>query len=252
MLTFISCAKTMTNKGMQAPFHTNPVFLDEVHKQVHRMAALNMEDMAKLLHINTKLAAQNVIRYQDFFSKTNLSLPALLSYTGMVFKHIAPNSFTNEDFRFAHDYLRITSFLYGLLRPMDLIKNYRLEGNIPYSTTERESIFKHWQPILTPHFIQDIQNKEGILVNLASGEMKELFHWNKIEESVHVITPEFFILKDGKPKVVTVYAKKCRGEMVRFIIKNRINDPEKLKDFTWEGFSYNPDLSTDNHWAFCL
>lgn len=253
MLTFISCAKTMTTRSkVSVPFTTEPLFTDEVQRQVNRMASLDTKEMSHLLHVNPKIAAQNCLRYHDFFSETNRPLPALLSYTGMVFKRMAPQDFTADDFAFAQEHLRITSFLYGLLRPLDLIRNYRLEGSIPSSEDASESIFEHWRPLLTPLFIRDIQAQGGILVNLASGEMKDLFHWKEVQQAVRIVTPEFYTIKNGKPTTVVVYAKMCRGEMTRYIIRNHIEDPEQLKDFTWEGFAYDAALSEGDHLVFSL
>lgn len=252
MLTFISCAKTMTAKSKAVPpFVSEPRYPEEVERQVARMAALRPEEVGRLLRVNSKLAAQNSLRYHDFFSETNPSLPALLAYTGMVFKRIAPLDFTADDFAFAQDHLRITSFLYGLLRPLDLIRNYRLEGGIPFAEEASETVFEHWRPLLTAPFLEEIRKAGGTLINLASAEMKDLFHWKEIEDSVRVITPEFYTLKNGKPATVVVYAKMCRGEMTRYIIRNRIEDPEQLKAFAWEGFTYHEELSQDHRMVFC-
>lgn len=253
MLTFISCAKTMVSHSKaHVPFTSEPLFPQEVKRQVTRMASLDQTEIGRLLHINQKLSAQNWLRYHDFYSETNQPLPALLSYTGMVFKHISPQNFTAEDFVFAQEHLRITSFLYGLLRPLDLIRNYRLEGGIPADNDSDENIFEHWRPLLTELFIKDIRQHGGILINLASAEMKELFNWKEVENAVQIITPEFYTYKNGKPATVVIYAKMCRGEMVRYILKNRIQDPECLKTFSWEGFTYDPLAGNDGHMAFCL
>ncbi|WP_418816162.1 peroxide stress protein YaaA, partial [Phocaeicola sp.] len=90
------------------------------------------------------------------------------------------------------------------------------------------------------------------LVNLASGEMKDLFDWKRVESEVRVVTPDFQVWKGGKLKTVVIYAKMCRGEMVRHIIKNRIGCPEDLRGFSWEGFTFDEGLSTDNHLQFVL
>lgn len=113
-------------------------------------------------------------------------------------------------------------------------------------------MFDYWKPILTSWFIEAIRKQGGILVNLASAEMKDLFHWERITEAVHVITPDFLVQKEGKLKSITVYAKMCRGEMTRFLLKNRIEAPEQIKTFKWEGFTYCPEASTPNHPVFVL
>ena len=254
MLTFISCAKTMTNKTkVRTALHTSvPSFEDSAREHALEISNLSAEELGKLLHINPKLAAENVLRYQDFFSETNRSLPALLSYTGMVFKRINAADFTTEDFDYAQNHLLITSFLYGLLRPMDLIKNYRLEGNVKLGSGGGVTMFNYWKPILTDFFINAIRRQGGILVNLASEEMKSLFDWKKVCSEVRVITPEFYTIKNGKLAAVTVYAKMCRGEMTRFILKNRLENPEALKSFEWEGFAFDESRSTDNEFYFVM
>lgn len=82
--------------------------------------------------------------------------------------------------------------------------------------------------------------------------MKDLFHWKRIENEARVITPEFQVWKNGRLKTVVIYAKMCRGEMTRYLIKNRIDDPQGLKDFCWEGFKLDESRSTDNHWLFTM
>ena len=254
MLTFISCAKTMTAKTKIdfSNLASTPAFKDFATQHAIEVSHLSTEDLGKLLHINPKLAAENTLRYQDFLSDSNRALPALLSYTGMVFKRINATDFSTEDFNYAQNHLLITSFLYGLLRPMDLIKNYRLEGNVKLNSTQGESMFNFWKPILTDFFIHAIKEQGGILINLASEEMKSLFDWKKVCSEVRVITPDFYTIKNGKLAAVTVYAKMCRGEMTRFILKNRIENPEELKAFEWEGFCFDESRSSEENFMFIM
>lgn len=253
MMTFISCAKTMTGRTkIKTPFQSTPLFRTEAIQNALDMSQFTAEELGKILRVNNKIAAENYMRFQDFTSESNIALPALSAYTGIVYKRINPQTFTAEDFIYAQDHLRITSFLYGLLRPLDLIKNYRMEGDIKLPEHGGISMFDYWKPILTEQFIKAIKEQGGILINLASGEMKELFDWKRIEQEVRVITPEFQIWKKGKLTTIVVYTKMCRGEMVRYIIKNRIENPEVLKAFQWEGFSFDAKHSTDTHYLFSL
>lgn len=254
MLTFISCAKTMTNKSKVVTEATTslPAFSSQANMHAMELGGLSAEELGKILHINSKLAAENTLRYHDFFSETNLGLPAILSYTGMVFKRINAADFSTEDFMYAQQHLLISSFLYGLLRPMDLIKNYRLEGNVKLGSGGNETMFNFWKPVLTDFFIEAIKAQGGILINLASEEMKNLFDWKKVCSEVRVVTPEFYTLKNGKLAAVTVYAKMCRGEMTRYLIKNRINEPEALKLFEWEGFAFDESRSSDDDFFFVM
>lgn len=253
MLTFISCAKTMTaHSKTRFPFASLPHFQKEAEANAMHITQFSNEELARLLNVNPKLAAENHIRYHNFFSEDNAPLPAILSYTGIVFKRINPKDFTPDDFTFAQQHLLITSFLYGLLRPLDKIKNYRLEGNVRLPEHGDETMFNYWKPILTGYFIDEIKKQGGILVNLASAEMKDLFDWKAVCREVRVITPEFYVRKNGKLSTVVVYAKMCRGEMTRFILKNRIDRPEDLDAFEWEGFVADKTQSTPDNPVFVL
>jgi uncharacterized protein len=179
------------------------------------MSQFSAEELERLLRVNSKIAAENYMRFQDFCSDSPSALAALLAYTGIVYKRIHPQDFTPEDFQYAQDHLRITSFLYGLLRPLDQIKNYRMEGDIKLPERGGISMFDYWKPILTDTFIKEIKARGGILINLASGEMKDLFDWKRVEQEVQVITPEFQVWKKGKLTTVVVYAKMCRGELTQ-------------------------------------
>lgn len=253
MMIYISCAKTMTARSkQQVPFTTTPAFEADARQNAMHMAQFSAEELARMLRINSRLAAENRLRYQDFLSPDNQALPALLSYTGIVFKRIAPKDFTKDDLEYAQQHLLISSFLYRLLRPLDLIKNYRLEGDVRLSENNNETMFNFWKPRLTDYFIAQIKQQGRLLINLASSEMKDLVDWGKVTREVKVITPEFQVYKNGKPATVVIYTKMCRGEMTRFILKNRLEDAESLKSFSWEGFNYNPRLSTDTQMVFTM
>lgn len=253
MMIYISCAKTMTAQSkLQVPFTTQPYFIDEARQNVMDMSQFSMEELGRLLKINSKLAAENYFRYHNFFSSEDKGLPAILSYTGMVFKRLAVKDFSDDDFRYAQEHLLITSFLYGLLRPLDVIKNYRLEGDVRLPERGNISMFDYWKPVLTDFFIAEIKKQGSVLINLASNEMKDLFDWKRVCREVRVITPDFQVYKNGKLSTVVIYAKMCRGEMTRFILKSRIENPEQIKSFEWEGFCYNENESSGDHWVFTM
>ena len=253
MMIYISCAKTMTAQSkLQVPFTTQPYFIDEARQNVMDISQFSMEELGRLLKINSKLAAENYFRYHNFFSSEDKGLPAILSYTGIVFKRLAVKDFSDDDFRYAQEHLLITSFLYGLLRPLDIIKNYRLEGDVRLPERGNISMFDYWKPVLTDFFIAEIKKQGSVLINLASNEMKELFDWKRVCREVRVITPDFQVYKNGKLSTVVIYAKMCRGEMTRFILKSRIENPEQIKSFEWEGFCYNENESSGDHWVFTM
>lgn len=251
MLILLSCAKTMTAKTkVEYPFSTVPIHKERASEIAFLMAQKSVPELEKLLRVNSKIALENQQRYQVFHSDEAPELPAVLAYTGIVFKRVDPSSFSPQNYSYAQDHLRLTSFGYGLLRPLDAIKNYRLEGDIKLEEWGGVSLFNSWRDALTDAFIADIQKQGGVLCYLASEEMKRLFHWDKVKAAVRIITPEFKVWKEGKLKTVVVYAKMCRGEMTRYIIQNEIKDVEALKEFHWEGFSFNPEFSQNDDWVF--
>lgn len=253
MLILLSCAKTMVaNSRIKAPDGTLPRFTRNAAEIALQMSQFQVDELIYLLHVNAKIAFQNYQRFQRFHSEDNVPLQAILAYAGIVFKRLALSDFSTNDFLYAQEHLRLTSFCYGLLRPLDLIKNYRMEGDIRLPEMRGVSIFDYWRPLLTDIFIDDIKKQGGILVNLASAEMKQLFDWKRIEKEVRVITPEFQVEKNGKLTTVVIYTKMCRGEMARYILKNRLTRPEELKAFSFDGFIFQPDWSDENKYMFCI
>lgn len=251
MLALLSCAKTMGDSSkVVAPFTTTPRFRQEAAAIALQMSEFSVEDLERLLRVNPKIAVDNYRRYQAFHSESACELPALLAYTGIVYKRLNPKDFSDADFRYAQDHLRLTSFCYGLLRPLDVIHPYRLEGDVILPELGERPLFGYWQSRLTDLFIEDIKKAGGTLCNLASDEMRGLFDWKRVEREVRVITPEFHVWKNGKLSTVVVYTKMSRGEMTRFVLKNRIANPEDLKGFTWEGFEFNESLSSDKQFVF--
>lgn len=251
MLILISSAKTMAaTSRIKAPIGTTPQFLKEAKEIMLNMAQYSSEELAKMLRINSKLAAENYLRFQNYFSTENQSLQAILGYTGIVFKNIHPKDFTPEDYDFAQEHLRIASFGYGLLRPLDLIKPYRMEFDIQLPELGDGNLYAYWRGKQTSALIKDVKNSGGELICLASMDIQPAFDWKKVKNSVRVITLNFKVWKNGKPQTIVIYAKMARGQMSRFIIKNQISNPEDLKGFSWEGFVYEETLSNKDNWMF--
>ena len=237
---------------VKVPFITLPRFQKEASEVALRMSQFSVEELERLLRVNSKIAVENYKRYQAFHAEDTRELPALLAYTGIVFKRLNPKDFSEADFRYAQDHLRLTSFCYGLLRPLDAIRTYRLEGDAVLPGRGDETMFSYWQSRLTDDLLGRIHADDGILVNLASGEMKRLFDWKRVCREARVITPEFRVREGDRLKTVVVYTKMCRGEMTRHILKNRIADPATLRSFEWEGFRLDPALSKGDDWVFTL
>ena len=253
MQILLSCAKTMAEStSLPTPRTTSPLYGAQAGELAGQLATLSTEELAKILRVNRQIAATNRFRYSRFHDDAERALPALAAYTGIVFKRIAPTDFTAADFEYAQAHLNITSFLYGLLRPLDAIRTYRLEGDAVLPGRGDETMFSYWQSRLTDDLLGRIHADDGILVNLASGEMKRLFDWKRVCREARVITPEFRVREGDRLKTVVVYTKMCRGEMTRHILKNRIADPATLRSFEWEGFRLDPALSKGDDWVFTL
>lgn len=251
MLVLLSPAKTMTGTSkIIAPQATVPVFQAAANEIALHMAQFSIHDLETRLRLSPKLALEAYQRFQDFHAVDSAPLQAILAYTGVVFKHIQPKDFSESDFLFAQDHVRFVSICYGLLRPLDGIKPYRMEYDIKLPELGEGNMYAYWKERQTDHLIDEVQKAGGVLFNLASLDVQPAFDWKKVESAVRVITPEFKVVKNGKALTVVIYAKMARGQMTRYIIKNKITDPEELKSFSWEGFHYVDSESDSNHWTF--
>ncbi len=251
MLILLSCAKTMSaTSRVKVPFTTLPRFQQEASEIAVQMSQFSVDELERLLRVNAKIGVENYKRYQVFHADRSPLLAAVLAYTGIVFKRLNPSAFSEEEQRYAQDHLRLTSFCYGLLRPYDMIRLYRLEGDVMLPEFGNQTMFAYWKSRLTDVFIEDIQKAGGVLCNLASDEMRGLFDWKRVEREVRIVTPEFHVWKNGKLATIVVYTKMSRGEMANYILKNKIQKPEDLKGFTWEGFEFNESLSDERRFVF--
>ena len=177
---------------------TEPRFAGEAMHNALQMAGYDEAELADMLHCNADIARQNRLRYMHFAGE-GPRLQAVLAYTGVVYKYLDAQSFTPDDKTYAQEHLWITSFLYGLLRPADMIKPYRLEGNVVLPDNG-VSMFDYWKPLLTDVLIDSVKASGGQLVDLASSEMRRLFNWRKVAREVDVVRPEFYdALSASKP-----------------------------------------------------
>lgn len=236
MQILLACAKTMTDDAPQVPAPGSmPAFQSNADSLALQMASYTPDELRSLLKVNGAIAKENWLRYQGFFDAST-RIAAAFAYDGMVFRRLAPETMSREELLYANDHLFIGSFLYGLLRPLDMINRYRLEGNVELPCAGHKSLFDYWKPILTDWFIEKVKADDGILVNLASNEFKGLFDWKKVERELTVVTPEFKVEKDGKLRTVVIYAKMCRGAMARWILLSRPATIGELTAFDYEGF----------------
>jgi len=218
-----------------------PRFQSEAKSFARDMAQYSAETIAEILSCSQQIAVQNRLRYLQFFDEVP-KLPAILAYHGQAYKHLRAETLNVDDLNYSQEKLWITSFLYGLLRPLDAILPYRMEGNVELPSGDGQNMFGFWKNRLTDILIDAVKSDDGILVHLATEEYQHLFDWQRVRKEVHIIQPLFYIRKGGNLKMQAVWAKTCRGAMTRFIIENRIDKPENLNAFSYEDFTYEPKL----------
>ncbi|MGB3848750.1 MAG: peroxide stress protein YaaA [Tunicatimonas sp.] len=255
MITLLSPSKTqdpVTGQGNPAEYvPTTPAFLAAAAELVETLQQQSPDELMHLMRMSEPLAALNHTRYQRFstpFTADNAH-PALLTFRGDVYTDIAVDTYGAADFTFAQQHLRILSGLYGLLRPLDLIQPYRLEMSTTLPTGRGTNLYQFWGDRLTEHLNEVLaEQPHAVVVNLASQEYFKAIHPKKL--AAPVVTPVFKEYKNGQLKTVAIYAKRARGKMTNFIIKNRIDAPEQLKTFSEDRYEYHEVASTDTQWVF--
>jgi cytoplasmic iron level regulating protein YaaA (DUF328/UPF0246 family) len=223
-----------------------PRFQSEAKSFARDMAQYSAETIAEILSCSQQIAVQNRLRYLQFFDEVP-KLPAILAYHGQAYKHLRAETLNVDDLNYAQEKLWITSFLYGLLRPLDAILPYRMEGNVELPSGDGQNLYCFWKSRLTDILIDTVKSDDGILVHLATEEYQHLFDWQRVCKEVHIIQPLFYVRKGGNLKMQAVWAKTCRGAMTRFIIENRIDKPDDLNAFSYEGFTYEPNLGEPDY-----
>ena len=249
MLILISCAKLMKDDDERliagAAYHSlfsEPCFKRDADYIASHMRRFSVGELAQGLGVNMDIAHQNHARYHAFGHGDNPAAPALFTYNGIVFKSIDTQSLSSADIAYANEHMFITSFLYGLLRPMDCIESYRLEGKFCFDLKAGLTPFKFWRERLTEHLIAAVERSGGVLCNVASGEMKSLFDWREVERRVEVLSPEFYTVKGGKMKTIVVHSKIARGLMSRYIIEHRVSTKNNLQRFDVGGYHHIGDM----------
>lgn len=251
MLILISPAKRLDENSKVFAEHTlsrNPAKTQEL---VEKLKQFNPANLQKLMGINPKLAELNVDRFYKFRKRHNIqnSLQALFAFNGDVFLGLDAKSFSDETVRYAQDHLRILSGLYAVLRPLDLIQPYRLEMGTKLNTSLGNDLYSFWGDHITRMIKSDLNKTENeYLLNLASNEYFKSIDVSKIK--VPVLTATFKEYRNGQLKFFPVFGKKARGLMTRYVLENKISDPEELKGFNTEGYSYEEKLSSGEEFVF--
>lgn len=248
MQIILASAKIMHNqlKSMPNVDMTTPRFQNEAVAFARDMASYPIETIAEMLGCSQAIATQNKLRFMHHLEDA-ATMPAILAYHGQAYKHLKAETLTASHLNFSQQHLWIMSFLYGILRPLDGILPYRMEGNVELPSGEGKNMFGFWKSRLTDVLINSIKADDGVLIHLATEEFQHLLDWQRVINEVRIVQPLFYVKKGNSLKMQAVWAKTCRGAMTRFIVENCINDPLHLQEFSYEGFHFEPNLGDENH-----
>jgi hypothetical protein len=255
MIAILSPAKDMNvlpREERATSKNTKPQFMGEAKELIDDLRHFKKDELRGLMKISDKLAVLNYDRYANWnenHTGSNAS-QAIYSFTGEAYRGLDAATLKASDAGYAQKVFRILSGLYGVLRPLDLIQPYRLEMGTKYGFRDKKNLYDFWGSKITENIHKAIDDLPGekVLVNLASNEYSKAIDFKKLKHNV--VTPSFYEERNGKLKMITVYAKKARGIMTRFIIENRIEKLEDLKAFDLDGYYFSNDNSGTDKLVF--
>lgn len=252
MLIILSPAKTLNFETSRIiPQLSFPEYEHKANTLVALLQKYSVTELMELMQVSKRLAILNYNRYLHWFENAPIETKrqAACAFNGEAYSGLNVDDWSEEDFAFAQNHLRILSGLYGVLRPLDYINEYRLEMGSKLLHQNGDTMYQFWGDLIAQSLNEQIKTmKSKVLVNLASGEYFKAVNTKVLQADI--ITPAFKEYKNGDFHVVSVYAKKARGMMSRFAILNRIENAEELKLYNDEGYQYNDLLSKGNNWVF--
>ncbi len=251
MLVLLSPAKDLAKETPVLKDLSQPVLLDQAETLVAKLKTLSAKKLSDLMDLSPKLGELNRERYANWerpFTTKN-ARPAAFTFNGEVYRGLDARTLSADDLRFAQRHLRILSGLYGVLRPLDLMQDYRLMMGTPFGVGKAKNLYAYWGDRIAQSLNADLKaTKSDVVINCASSEYFRAVDTKVLKD--RVITPVF---KDKGPRgyaVVMVFAKQQRGAMARHIIQHRLMDPERLKSYDGDGYRFAPEESTDSEWVF--
>ena len=247
MLAVISPAKTLDYERPLPPLPaTEPAFAEDAMALAGAAAKISAKKLQQLMHISPKLAELNAGRFRSFAELPQRQ--ALYAFAGDVYGGFEVHSLDEEAVLFAQDHLRILSGLYGLLRPLDAIRPYRLEMGTRWAP-RRASLYAYWKSRIAEQLTSDLHAAGGPVINLASKE-----YWSAVQghlpADIRVIEIDFREEGPTGLRFNTFAAKRARGMMARYICEHRLSHPEALKSFDSDGYSFDPEHSDEARWRF--
>jgi cytoplasmic iron level regulating protein YaaA (DUF328/UPF0246 family) len=252
MLMVISPAKTLDFETPPTTArYTQPQYLDHSQELITQLRELTPVQIGELMHLSDKLSGLNAARFGSWnpaFTPDNAK-QALLAFKGDVYTGLDAETLDEAELSYAQEHLRMLSGLYGLLRPLDLMQPYRLEMGTRLANARGKDLYAFWGTRISEWLNQALADQgDDVLLNLASTE-----YFSAVKRSAlnaRIIDTEFKDLKNGQYKIISFYAKKARGMMSRFVISERINDPEQLKSFDIQGYRYSAEQSSPDKLVF--
>ena len=250
MIIVISPAKSLNfQKNISIENFSTPEFLSKSEEIMNVLKKKKPTQLMKLMDISENLANLNWQRNQDWklpFTIENAK-PSAFLFDGDVYNGLQIETLQAAQINYLQENVRIFSGLYGLLKPLDLIMPYRLEMGTALAVKSSKNLYDFWKKKITEKLNQEFESHK-LLINLASSEYFSVIDKKKIK--FRVITPEFKDYKNGQLKMISFFAKKARGMMVRYLAENNITDLESLKNFNYEGYSFDDNLSTQDKLIF--
>ena len=230
---------------------SQPTLLNDSRSLIASLKKLSPQEVSSLMGLSDKLGVLNFERFQEWktpFTTSN-SKHAVMAFKGDVYQGLDAASLSEDDLSWAQENLRILSGLYGVLKPLDLMQAYRLEMGTKLKTEIGKDLYEFWGSAITDELNKNFPSANGTLLNLASNEYFKSIDKSKIKGQI--ITPAFMDLKKGKYKIISFFAKKARGLMTRFVIKNRITNADQIKEFSEAGYKFNEAMSAEDKPVFC-
>ena len=247
MLAIISPSKTQDFSQCDIDIFSQTRQIESSNELIGILKNKSKSQIAKLMSISEKLSELNFDRFQNFqlpFTLKNAK-QAILAFKGDVYNGINAPELSHEDLEFAQGKVRMLSGLFGVIRPLDLIQPYRLEMGTKLSNAKGGDLYDYWGSDISSVLNED---ESDLIVNLASNEYSKAI--DKKTLNANILDIVFKEKKGDNYKVIGIYAKRARGLMVNYIIRNRLDKPEELKDFTDEGYRFDKGLSNDSSWVF--
>jgi len=247
MKIVISPAKSLDYKS-ELPLlkTTQPIFLKQAETLNTKMANKSKKAIGELMKISDKLAELNYQRYQDFslpFTKEN-ARPAVYAFSGDVYTGLDAYSLPKAKIETMNNSLRILSGMYGILKPLDLMQAYRLEMGTKLKINQKKNLYEFWGNSVTESLNEELEENE-LFLNLASQEYFKVIKPANLK--VPVISPVFKDYKNGKLKIISFFAKKARGSMVRYILDNKVNNLDEVKGFNTDGYGFSEEFTLNEN-----